>query len=412
METTRQELQKFLEIAGTHADNKMKGLRSKAEKRLRETDKRLIHISENGELFNESIDENSGAMDKYSQRIYDKIDETINSLEKPEKFSRRNLEDYAESVRNAMLAQDEILIKYVKLLKGTKYKKRVKSLSKSLQKLNGDLAKFERFIKEDYAPYSDVENTSDIIQGTIEKLEDFEDKYSFLLEKEQLVLEKDIEIQKIEDELKSLDEHPERLVYQAAVNDYNETQKDLDYQFSNLRKALRKYENILAKSREKIDTTLIKELVKDPANCLANQSSLGGIENLLRIIQQQLIDATLQLKRDKREATKVDIEKLLNGELKVNWDKSKRVVKKKEDSRQRLSDLDLDNKLNKMKITFDAAKRDRNRIVEREIRDIENVNSEIQKKIDEINVRLSSISAEDVKIISNFPGIPDWGTLI
>jgi hypothetical protein len=311
-------------------------------------------------------------------------------------------------VRSALLAQDEILIKYVKLLKGTKYKKRVKLLSKSLQKLNNDLSKLERFITEDYAPYADVENSAQIIEDTITLIDNIEIKFTELYEKEAMVKEKDVEIEDINKNLKTLAEHPERVAYQNALGKYTETQKSIDASFTNIRKSLRKYENIAAKSREKIDTTLVRELIKDAASCLANQSSLGSVEVLLRTILDQLNNTRLQLKKDKREATKEDITRLLNGDLQTYWDDSRNVKKARDDSLQRLNDLDLDAKINKLNSLISAISRDRNRILEREIRDIEKLDSEIKKQIDEINSRLNLSASKETMLQADIPDIPEW----
>jgi hypothetical protein len=412
MEAARSELRHYLELAKERADNDLKGLRSHAEKRIRETDKRLAIISENGEFFQEPIDENSSAMDKYSQKIYEVIEQTISDIIKPDKLNLRTIEQYSDTARSALLAQDEILIKYVKLLKGTKYKKRVKLLSKALQKLNNDLSKLERFIIEDYTPNADIENIFANIEDTVDLLDRYENLWENLIDKQDQVVAKDKEIVQLKNQLEELIDHPVKRAYQESVDKYTETQKQIDSHFSNIRKALRKYENIVAKSREKTDTTLVKELIKDAANCLAAQSSMGSVENLLRIILDQLQNAALQLKRDKRETTKIDIQKLLDGDLSKYWQDSKDAVKTKEDQQIKLRELDLESKIQKLQTSVDGASRDRNRIIEREIRDLLKLEEDIEKAVGEISTRLTNAFGEQIQVEVNINKIPEWAEAI
>jgi uncharacterized protein YukE len=412
MEAARSELEHYLEIAKERADNDLKGLRGNAEKRIRETDKRLAIISENGILFQEAIDDNSSAMDKYSQKIFEVIEQTISEIAKPEKLNLRTIQQYSDTTRSALLTQDEILIKYVKLLKGTKYKKRVKLLSKALQKLNNDLSKLERFIIEDYTPNADLENIFTDIEDTIDLINRYEDIWETLLGKQDQVVTKDEEIAELKSQLEELIDHPVKRAYQESVDKYTETQKQIDSHFSNIRKALRKYENIVAKSREKTDTTLVKELIKDAANCLAAQSSMGSVENLLRIILDKLENAALQLKKDKRETTKIDIQNLLDGDLAKYWQDSKDAVKSKEDQQMKLRELDLESKIQKLRTSVDGASRDRNRIIEREIRDLLKMEEDIEKSVTEISTRLTNALGEQIQLEVNIIKIPGWAEAI
>ncbi|MHA2277661.1 MAG: hypothetical protein ACXAC2_17915, partial [Candidatus Kariarchaeaceae archaeon] len=142
LDTLNTELEKYSEMSTEQANLELNKLRSKAEKRISDTNKRLEIILETVVRFKEDVEEtDASVMDKYSNRIYEEVNATINSIEKPSTITLRTLEKYSEETRSALLKQDEVLIKYVKLLKGPKYAKRVKSLSKALQKLNSDLTK-------------------------------------------------------------------------------------------------------------------------------------------------------------------------------------------------------------------------------------------------------------------------------
>ncbi|MDH5402737.1 MAG: hypothetical protein OEY49_09620, partial [Candidatus Heimdallarchaeota archaeon] len=296
-DTLRKELDHFIEIVEDKADKEMSGLRNKAEKRMKDTDKRLSNILNDGGNFKEEITQDTQVMDKYSHKIFETVESTINQIIKPEKINLDSLEKYTETCRSALNEQDQILIKYVKLLKGPKYKGRVKALSKSLLKLNGDLTKLERFILEDYAPYADIERTTKIIKDILEQITEYEKIKDELLSKESLVLEKDNELESLYQELQVQEHHPIKEKTNQINEHYQNMQRDIDQKFSNIRKGLRKYEKYLSKGKEKQDTTLMREFITDAATSMASQSTVQPFISMLTGLRDNLDNQNLGLKK-------------------------------------------------------------------------------------------------------------------
>ena len=144
------------------ADSELHGLRNKAKRLVENSNKRILLIEEEGGKFSEVIDKESPVEDKYSQKIYEVVIETTGKIEVPEDVTFRNLNLFVKTSRDALSAQDETLIKYVKLLKKKKFKPRVKSLSRALGKLNGELIRLEKFISGEYGPNSKLEDILNI----------------------------------------------------------------------------------------------------------------------------------------------------------------------------------------------------------------------------------------------------------
>jgi ElaB/YqjD/DUF883 family membrane-anchored ribosome-binding protein len=413
LETLYSELEKYSELSTEQADIELSKLRSRAEKRISETNKRLDIILETVVRFKEDVEETDiNAMDKYSNRIYEEVNLTINSIEKPSKITLRTLEKYSQETRSSFLKQDEVLIKYVRLLKGPKYAKRVKSLSKALQKLNSDLTKLERFITSEYSPSAGIENISLIIEDVFHNLEVLNETYALVNEKKDQVKVKDTEIEEIKTQLEKIQNHPSKVKFHEAKENYNTLKKQVDAKFQNIRKAIRKYENNISKMKQKPDTSLLKEFLKDITDTLATQSSIGGISSLLEKVLVELEKSALKLKKDRREATKADITELLEGNLNKISQEAKEGYNNRENLAQELRDLELDSEETKVSTHLEATKRDRNRIIEREIRDFEKIKDNSLKALDEITEKIQNSIDPNVSLKSELVSLPEWALLL
>jgi hypothetical protein len=182
--------------------------------------------------------------------------------------------------------------------------------------------------------------------------------------------------------------------------------------FQNIRKALRKYENNISKMKNKPDTTLLKEFLKDIADTLSTQSSIGGINSLLETVLAELDNAALKLKKDKREATKQDISNLLDGQLNIIWQEAKDNYNERENLAIELKELELETEENKLKTNLEAAKRDRNRIIEREIRDFEKIKETTLKTLEDVNDKIQNSIDVNASLKSELLSLPDWALLI
>ncbi len=333
-------------------------------------------------------------------------------MSEPNEITLSILKKYSEETRNSLLKQDQVLIKYTRLLKGAKYGKRVKSLSKALVKYNSDLTKLERFITNEYTPSSSIENISLIIEDVFGYFKRLDEVHTLILEKEDDIIAKDLEIQEFKSKLIQIQNHPVKVELKNAKERMLKLHRETESRFQNIRKALRKYENNLSKMKNKPDTTLLKELLKDITTTLANQGSLGGISSLLQAVNDELDNAGLKLKKDRREVTKSDISELLGGELNEIWDNSKTSYQNWQNLENKLKEMELDIEETKASSNLEAARRDRNRIIERELRDFEKVKESTIKTIEDITEKIKSTIDPEVNLISELVSLPNWTLLL
>ncbi|MCE7735828.1 MAG: hypothetical protein GPJ54_13185 [Candidatus Heimdallarchaeota archaeon] len=413
LENLVSELEKYSDLSKSKADLELGKLRSKAEKRINDTTKRLDIILDTVIRFKEDVEiVDASAMDKYSNKIYEEVTSTVKSINRPTKITLRTLEKYSEETRSSLLKQDQTLIKYTKLLKGAKYGKRVKSLSKALVKYNSDLTKLERFITSEYTPSAGIENIALIIDDVFDYFKRLDVVHNLILEKEEDIIAKDLEIEDIKVALNQIQNHPVKVELKNAKEALSALHRETESRFQNIRKAFRKYENNLSKMKNKPDTTLLKELLKDITITLANQGSLGGVSALLQAVAGELGNASLKLKRDRREATKADIDALLGGELNEIWNNSKANYQNWQVLENKLKEMELDIEETKISTNLEAAKRDRNRIIEREMRDFEKTKESTIKTIEDIAEKIKSTIDPEANLVSELVNLPAWTILL
>ncbi len=183
-------LKNYQEKVEIEAEGKLKKYRNKGKKMIEDTLKRLEVIKEDGAKFKVDLGPDTTAQEKYSMKIHEIVNSTIESIVEPEKIIKKSLNLFADGTRNALHKQDEMLIKYVSLLKEPSYKKKVKSLSNSLKRLNKDLTKLEKFIIQEYTANANIEDVTDVFDDILEVVNKFEKSYKSLEEKENEVIEK------------------------------------------------------------------------------------------------------------------------------------------------------------------------------------------------------------------------------
>lgn len=404
------ELLESLQKKSSHtADQAMSKLRDKADSRYKNVEKRLHNMLQTAEPFKYLGElEEASAMDKYAHKIFETVQGTVDAHEKPDKFTLRVLENVIEALRQDMADQDQQLIKYVKLLKGKKFEKKLKPLSKAIVKMNDDLVRLERFTQEEYTPNSEIEETSNIIEDLIADLKAYERLYAEIVSKNEQVAEKNKEIEQLNSEIDDILNHPVKKEYQEVSDDFSDFQRNAENRFSNIRKALRKYENAASKMKDKPDLTLLREVMKDFALCLANQGSPQGVANLLSRVNTELDNSSLQLKKDKRDAIRDDINSLNNGELNSLWNEARTKLAKKTELETKLKELDLEDKEQKLRVTLDGAKRDRNRIIERELRDLQKLTEQIEKSSEDLKPRLEEVTNKASDFEITLIELPEW----
>lgn len=80
-------LSKYQDRIEIIANNEMSKLRNNTEKKIKNLENRLNAINEVSIAFKENISEDSNVMDKYSQNIYESIQDMVNKTEIPDRKS-------------------------------------------------------------------------------------------------------------------------------------------------------------------------------------------------------------------------------------------------------------------------------------------------------------------------------------
>lgn len=391
------------------ADNKLKKIRFKGKKLIQNTNKRLSIIKGDGAKFEENITPDSTAQEKYSHKISEVVLSTVNSIDIPENITKSSLNQFATGTREVLFEQDQLLIKYVSLLKEKSYKDRVNSLGKSLKRLNKELIKLEEFIIKDYTPNAHIEDVAEKVKNLVETIDKYYQKYDILLSKEEEMEEKVLELYKISEQIAELEANHTKVEYQTILELYSKLQRNLDSKFSNIRKAMRKQVNLISKSKTGGDTTLLKEFITDASATLANQTSIMSVKNMLEDLDVLMSKNALGLKKEKRESAREDIKDFLGGDLESVWKETRELTGKRNALSDKLKELELEAKIDKINSVLNAARRDKNRIIEREIRDIRQVSNGILKQYEE----LQSQKIYDLGFNENLQllNLPEWANI-
>ncbi len=86
----------------------MSKLRNNTEKKIKNLENRLNAINEVSIAFKENISEDSNVMDKYSQNIYESIQDMVTKTEIPSIINLKNINQYLDNIRSSLIE----LIKY------------------------------------------------------------------------------------------------------------------------------------------------------------------------------------------------------------------------------------------------------------------------------------------------------------
>ncbi len=213
---------------------------------------------------------------------------------------------------------------------------------------------------------------------------------------------------KLTEDLDKLNNNEIKIQYEKIYDQYQKLQRELDNKFSNIRKALRKFVNLNSKSKNPIDTSMHKEFITDVASTMAKQNSIMGIKSMLTSLDEEMKKGALKLKKDKKEAARNDIDNFLKEDLQKSWELVKEITARKTEIKDQLNQLELEKNIEKLLSTINAAKRDRNRIIEREIRDLENRRSDFDKLFNE----LSEQDYISIEMEQKLPELPDWANII
>ncbi len=344
------------------------------------------------------------AIEKYSHKIYEAITEAVDDLDPPQTINYQSLERHAAKVQETMEnLTKQVFSKYIKLL-DKKYAKRVKALDKAYLKILKEVDALRKFLSSKYKPKSAIEEGVWIVDDIIELEERYLALVESILDHEQTVQELEQNIQSITQQINELRQHPLLKEFEAVKDEFSKLQKDLDIYLADIRKALRKYINKSSKAKEKIDLTLAKEIVTDAASAFAEQSSTSGLRSLFNQIDQLLETNEIEMKRDKKDAARVNLRKLLDADLDRLWNVARQTKMKRETIGLELEKLDLEGQIAKLENTLEGLKRDMQRVVERDLREAHKVADEIAKLVE----RLEGITTQKIQV--NLTPLPEFVT--
>ena len=401
-------LSKYQDRIEIIANNEMSKLRNNTEKKIKNLENRLNAINEVSIAFKENISEDSNVMDKYSQNIYESIQDMVTKTEIPSIINLKNINQYLDNIRTSLIELDKILIKYIKLLKDRKYGKRVKSLDKSYKRFLKDLLSIENFVKNDYAPSAKVETISINIQETIELFPKYEQIFYNLNQHKDEVNLKQLELKNLNEELAQLVNHPTKLNYDKILIEYQNMQRELDHKFSNIRKVLRKYQKFVIKNKLNTDKKLISDLITDVGSTIGIQLNLSSLNNLLSDISKVIDDPSFNLSRDKRNIVSAEINELLDHKLNDYYKNAKEIINSKNELETKLYTLELENKITTINQHIIAINRDAERIYSREYRSLLDVEANIRKNISEIENEIRETLRENIILELKFKTHPNW----
>ncbi len=345
--------------------------------------------------------ENVASTEKYSHRIYEGVSELLNNVEFPENINLQSTSRFYENLKSKLDAlTDSTLSKYIKLL-DKKYQKRVKSLDKAYGDVYKQLENLKKYLDEKYKPKSNIEQGLWLIDDIISNIDRLNDLISELQEKTGSLKEKDQDIENEEKELEELENHPLQKEFTELREKYKKLQTDLDIEFSDIKKAIKKYVNKQSKSKDRGDLTVPKEFISDPATSIAKNSSVNSIKGLLTTIKDEITSQEIHIKKDKKESTLKQIDEMLGSKLDEIYDSLHKMYVRRGELEEELKDLNLDMKITKIKEHIEGIKRDKIRIVERELREAENIRESTIKDLETV----SELTNQDLEV--KVPEIPE-----
>ena len=383
------ELERHREKAEEVASRELAKPRKTAKtKFLKKMDRAFEYMIRDAEDFNiEDYNEKKASVqEKYSQRMYNNLIEVIEKVQKPEVITLRALDNYIDEIDELIMDLNDIFRKYVKLLDRT-FTAKVRTLDKSFRFLFKEKEKLRKFVDKKYRPKSHIEGSIWEIDDIVPLIEDFYSEIEKITSLEEDVKSKTEQMDAQMVEIDKLRNHELKKVYEDVQKEFSDYQRKFDEQLSDIRKALRKYINKKSKEKNSGDLSFMKEFVSDSATTLATSSSLSNVTSLLNEIKTLLETNQLELKKDRKESALKSIENLLGGELEELYKVAKKSYDLRNETKQKLDDLGLDKQISKLEQVYEGLKRDRLRLVEREIREAHKLENEIKKNLKQLNER-------------------------
>ncbi len=391
-------LNDFRETYSEFISKELANVRKKIGSRVKKVQEKINRVLIDAENFHEEITETSPTMDKYSLKIEEEVKATFSQLEPPESITYQSVKDYIDEITKGLTKLDGVFKKYVPLLKDKKkYTKRVKDMDRDIKKLGNELLKLQSELQSQYEPHREIESVIELIKEILERKARVEQIENELKNREKDVLEQRKVVEELQKELEKIKSHELLAKLEEANQEIHEMRKNLDLEFSEIKKGLKKLWKYLKKNRieyNKEDQRLAEQFSSDPVGTLGtgHQRTLRGIFSLL-----EKHSSKLQLKKEKEEALKEALHAMVNeGKLDELAQKAKQVWERREKIRQQLAAMKLEETEKELERKLRDAQRDLDRITEALEREKREQLEKIRQNWSKIKEIASSIGASDL----------------
>ncbi len=393
-----QQLNSFRKSYSEFISKELANVRKKIGSRVKKVQEKINRVLIDADNFHEEITETSPTMDKYSLKIEEEVKATFSSLEPPEIITYLLVKEYIDEITKGLTKLDNVFKKYVPLLKDKKkYTKRVKDMDRDIKKLGNELLKLQSELQHHYEPHREIESVIDLIDEILERKERIEQIEKELRKREKDVQEQKEVVQGLQTELEKVRSHELLGKLEEANQEIHEMRKNLDLEFSEIKKGLKKLWKYLKKNRidyNKEDQRLAEQFSSDPVSVLGtgHERTLVSIFALL-----EKHASKLQLKKDKEEALKEALNAMINeGKLNKIAQDAKQAWEKRENIRRQLTELKLEEIEKELERKLRDAQRDLDRITEALERERKEQLEKIKQNWSKIKEIASNIGASEL----------------
>ncbi|MHA1213636.1 MAG: hypothetical protein ACTSSH_14410 [Candidatus Heimdallarchaeota archaeon] len=347
-------------------------------------------------------------------------DETKNSVKKIRSELGKRFDMFKSNLEELKISAAKVLLKdiekfyqrvlkqgsrFIPNLKKNKYRNRVFTLNRALQRIQKNYQDFERFLEDKSVLLRDVDQTSDDITLIIDKV------------KEREILKKQIQNQKadsdkIKNEISKLLESASNLKSKSILQELDEIKKNINIIDKKLRVHLGGLDKPLRKlvARAQDGKVMVPPHLVDLATVL-KEKPVKAMENLdkghslLNDLMEILVDAVaadkLKLKTSMNNKAKLIGSKIIEGSIKELHDELLTFVEKRTEIEKKVEEAGLKQQINEFNEKRNSIEKSKDRM-RRNINDLEHrlemINSNIAEIAAETQRNVRRLTKQDVKI--------------
>ena len=326
-------------------------------------------------------DKSATAQQKYGQRLYLTSSEVLEDFSEIEEITLFSLEEHLSNLKETIQKLDTAFKKYIRPMDKS-FENRVKTLNKSFTRILKVYYNFEKFIEKKYKPKANIESSLYDIKKLDDLIENYYKCLDIFYSKEDEYLLKTKRIEELAITLKKLENHEVKQKFEEHALNYQNLQKSFESELSDIRKAIRKHINSITKQKKnKIDVSFMKQIVSDATTTLALQKNTSQVKSLLQEIKIELENRSLGMKRERANSAMELLKEMLAGGIDKRWERITQAFIAKQEAKQALNELNLEQKINRVNQSISGEERDKKRIVEKEQRELQRLKEEINKGI-------------------------------